>query len=227
LIEAFRDPAFAADAAAGAIARQVSGPGEKRLVVTGGRTPGPVYDRLAAMDLGWDRVTVTLSDERFVDPASPDSNERLARQRLLQGPAAAARFVPLKGPGPTPADDAAAAEPKIRRLLPFDAVLLGMGEDGHIASLFPGAPDLAAALDPDGARLVVGVETAGLPPYLPRISLTARTLLDARLVVLLVGGAGKRALIERVLEDPAFAPPVSTLLRQTRTPVRVLWSPDA
>jgi 6-phosphogluconolactonase len=102
--------------------------------------------------------------------------------------------------------------------------LIGMGEDGHIASLFPGDPDLPATLDPDGPRWVVGVAEAGLAPYVPRISLTLRTLIDSRLILLLVKGAAKRALIERVLAEPSFASPVASLLRQTRAPVRVIWS---
>ena len=224
-LETFPNSEAASEAAAQALIQRLRPAGEKRLMVTGGRSPGPVFDRLAQTDLDWSRVAITLSDERFVDPASPDSNERLVRERLLRGHAAAARFTPLKGPGPSAADDAAAAEPKVRVLLPFDASLLGMGDDGHIASLFPGTPGLAAALDPEGKRLVVGVESAGQPPYVPRISLTARALFDTQAVVLLVGGEGKRALLERALADPAFDLPVSALLNQTRAPVRILWSP--
>jgi 6-phosphogluconolactonase len=224
-LETFSSADAAAAAAADAIIAQLTPPGPRRLVVTGGRSPGPVYDRLAQTDLDWPRVTVTLSDERFVGPDSPDSNEGLVRQRLLQRHAAAARFVPLKGEGATPADDASAAEPAIRSLVPFDAVLLGMGDDGHIASLFPSTPDVAALLDPRAERFVVGVEVPGLAPYLPRISLTGRALLDSSLIVVLTSGEGKRALIERVLTDPAFAPPISAVMRQTRTPVRLLWSP--
>jgi 6-phosphogluconolactonase len=225
-LESFSTADAAAAAAADAIVAQLTPPGPRRLIVTGGRSPGPVFDRLAQTDLDWSRVTITLSDERFVGLDSPDSNERLVRERLLQAHAAGARFAPLKGGGPTPAADAAAIEPAIRALVPFDATLLGMGDDGHIASLFPSTPDVAAALDPDGERFAVGVETPGLAPYLPRISLTGRALFDSRLVVLLTGGEGKRALIERVLSDAAFAPPVAALIRQTRTPVRLLWSPQ-
>jgi len=149
----------------------------------------------------------------------------LLRQRLLVERAAAAVLVPLKGAGATPEDDAAAAEPRIAPLLPFAAVLLGMGEDGHIGSLFPGAPDLARVLDPDGVRLCVGVAVSGEKPYVPRISLTVRAFLASRLIVILITGAAKRGLVDRVLSDPAFAPPVAAVLRQDRTPARILWAP--
>jgi 6-phosphogluconolactonase len=222
-IETFPGPDAAADAAAEAIVGRLAPPGRRRLVVTGGRTPGPVYDRLAKVDLDWSRITVTLSDERFVDPTSSDSNERLVRERLLQGHAAEAAFEPLKGAGPTPEDDAAAAEPRMRALTPFDAVLLGMGEDGHIGSLFPGAPALGAALDADGEFWVTSVTRAGLPPHVPRISLTLRALADARLVVVFVSGRPKRDLLDRIAAEPAFAPPVAALLRRATGPTRIIW----
>jgi 6-phosphogluconolactonase len=226
-LEAFPTTEAAARAAAGAIVAQLTPPGPKRIVVTGGSSPGPVFDRLAATDLGWGRVTVTLSDDRFVAPTSPDSNERLVRERLLKGHAAAAPFVRLKGDGATPADDARAAEPAIRALTPFDAVLLGMGPEGHIASLFAANADTDQWLAPDCERSVVGVSSAGWSPFIPRITLTGRALFDAKLILLLVSGDDKRALIEQILADPVFSPPAAALLRQTRSPVRVLWSPAA
>ncbi|HZZ89059.1 MAG TPA: 6-phosphogluconolactonase [Caulobacteraceae bacterium] len=226
-METFPTAGAAAQAAAEAILAQLTPPGRKRLMVTGGRSPGPVYDRLAQTDLDWSRITVTLSDERFVAADAAESNEKLVRERLLQGRAAAAKLVPLKHHGPTPVDDAAAAEGAIAALVPFDAALLGMGDDGHIASLFPSTPGVAALLSPEADRCVVGVEVPGLAPYLPRISLTGRPILASKLIVVLTGGAGRKALIERVLADPAFAPPISALIRQTRTPVRLLWSPGA
>jgi 6-phosphogluconolactonase len=226
-IEAFPNADAAADAAADAIVGQLSKSGPKRLMVTGGRGPGPVYDRLADAELDWANVTVTLSDDRFVPLAAPESNEAMVRARLLQRRAAAARLVPLNGSEPTPAAAAAAIEPAIRALLPFDAALLGMGPDGHIASLYATSVGVAAALDPDAAQLAVGVTSPGWEPYVPRVSLTGRALFDAGLIVLLVGGEQKRRVIEQVLADPAFAPPVSALIRQQRSPVRILWSPDA
>jgi 6-phosphogluconolactonase len=214
-----------AAAAAGAIAEALARPRPKTLIVTGGTSPGAVYDRLSAMDLDWASTTVTLTDDRWVASDSPDSNERLVRDRLLTGRAAGARFLPLKGAEDTPEADALAVEPSLAALPTADAVLLGMGEDGHIASLFPTDPDLAARLDPDGARLCVGVAMAGLAPFIPRITLTVAALLRARLLVLLITGLAKLAIIERVASDPDYAPPVAAILRQTRAPVSVLWAP--
>jgi 6-phosphogluconolactonase len=226
-LEPFPTPDAAAEAAAAAIIGQLTPPGPKHIVVTGGRTPGHAYDQLAATDLDWSRVSITLSDERFVGPTADESNERLVRQRLLQTHAAAARFVPLKGAGPTAADDARAADPAVRALAPFDVVMLGMGDDGHIGSLFPSTPNVAALVSRDAEPAVVAVEVAGVAPFVPRISLTGRVLLDASLILVLISGDAKRAVVERVLSDPAYAPPVAAAIRQTRAPVRVLWSPAA
>lgn len=207
------------------IGRALRAPGARSFVATGGASPGPTYDRLAARDLDWGRITVTLSDDRWVGATSPESNEKLVRHRLLVGRAAEARFLALKGRGASPEEGAAAAEAGLRPLLPFAAVLLGMGPDGHIASLFPGAPDLAEVLAPDGERLCVGVAKAGQPPFLPRISLTVAALLQSRLIVLLIGGEAKRALVERVGVDGGYTPPVAAILHQERSAVRVLWAP--
>lgn len=224
-IEVCADQEALADAACAVVAGALSAPEATSFVATGGTTPGPTYDRLAVCDLDWARITVTLSDERWVDPASPDSNEGLVRRRLLAGPGAAARFLPLKGHGASPAEDAAAAESGLRSILPFAVVLLGMGEDGHIASLFPGAPNLTSALDPKGERLCIGVDEAGLDPWVPRISLTVAALLRSRLIVLLISGDAKHAVVERVRDEAAYDPPVASVLRQARTPLQILWAP--
>ena len=224
-IETLPTAEAAADAAAQALIERLRPAGPKRLMVTGGRGPGPVYDRLAGVDLDWSRVTVTLSDDRFVPLGAPESNEAMVRARLIQHHAAAAKLVPLNGAAKTPAEAAAAIEPTIRDLLPFDATLLGMGPDGHIASLYATSPNIAAALDPAGETLAVGVKSPGWSPYVPRVSLTGRALFDSGLIVLLVGGDDKKALIAQALSDPDFHPPVAALLRQTKSPVRILWSP--
>jgi 6-phosphogluconolactonase len=223
-LEIFDDRDSHADAAADAIAEALAELGDKSFLATGGTTPGPVYDRISRMDLDWASCAIAPTDDRFVDPASPDSNEPLLRGRLLVDHAAAARFVPLKGHGATPDEDAAAAEPALRALLPSRAVLLGMGADGHFNSLFPTDPDLAARLDPAGMRLVVGVAMSSEKPYVPRISLTARALLETGLIVVFITGEEKRAVVQRVLSDPTFDPPIATILRQDKVAVRVLWA---
>jgi len=224
-IEAFADHDAMADAAAKVVAGALREAHRPSFVATGGTTPGPTYDRLSKAALDWGRVTITLTDERWVDAASPDSNERLIRERLLVGPAAAAHFLPLKANGASPSQDAATADQALRRLEFFDAVLLGMGTDGHIGSLFPGAPGLAEALDPRGEAFCVGVDMSGEKPFLPRISLTLRAFLNSGLIVLLITGEEKRGVVERVSADGAYAPPVAAVLRQDETPVRILWAP--
>jgi len=189
--------------------------GRAALVATGGRSPGPIYDRLKAADLDWARVLVTLSDERCVEPDAPESNARVVRERLLQGDAAKAHLLPL-----WPAPDEAA----LRALLPFDAVMLGMGEDGHVASLIPGASNLAEGLDPAGEHLVLPIQAGIGNPPVPRTSLTLPALLNAKAVFILIAGDAKREIIARAYAGEDY--PVRALLAQDQVPVRVLWSPS-
>jgi 6-phosphogluconolactonase len=219
MIETYATARAMAEAAAhGVAARLAEGLARRArasLVATGGRSPGPVYDRLSvAPDIDWSRVVVTLSDERCVAPDAPDANARLVRERLLTGEAAKGRLVPL-----WPAPD----EAQIARLLPFDAVLLGMGEDGHVASLLPGDPGLARNLDPEGPALTAAVPAGLGSPPLARITLTLKALLAARAIFLLIAGGTKREVIDRALAGGDL--PVRALLVQPSVPVRVLWSP--
>jgi 6-phosphogluconolactonase len=206
----------AADGVAVRLRKSLAAQGRASLVGTGGRSPGRTYDRLAAMPgIDWAEVTVTLSDERCVGADATDSNLRLLRERLLVGPAARAPVLPL---WPRPAEAA------LRALLPFDAVLLGMGEDGHVASLIPGDPGLAAALDPAGDALVADTPAGLGSPPLARVTLTLAALLASRAIFLLVAGGVKREVVERALSGEDL--PVRALLVQDRVPVRVLWTPD-
>jgi 6-phosphogluconolactonase len=216
MIESYPSADALADAAARAVSTQLAEAlrlrGRAALVATGGRAPGPVYDRLRDAAPDWSRVIVTLSDDRCVPEDDPASNAGLVRARLLRGAAARAHLQPL-----WPQSDPAA----LAALLPFDAVLLGMGEDGHIASLIPGDPGLAAALTTDDLTRPV---PAGLgDPPLARVTLTLRALLDARAIFLLIAGDAKRGVIERASAGADL--PVGRLLSQARAPVRILWSP--
>ena len=212
--------AAAAAAATGALEAALDERGAASLVGTGGRSPAPVYDLLAQAKLDWRRIAVTLSDDRFVPVDSPDSNERLLRERLLTGPAAAARFVPIS----TAADSVEAAAEKVeadvRAMAPYDVMLLGMGEDGHVASLIPGSPALDLGMDPRGTRFCLGIPAGVGSPPVARVTMTMPALLQARLILVLISGAKKRDIVEK-----GNGLPVHALLRQAQAPVRVLWNP--
>jgi len=171
------------------------------LAVAGGRTPVAALRFLADEDLDWSRVSITLVDERWVEPTSTDSNERMVRENLLRGRAVTARFIPMKSDNSYPDEAAfAAALPPT----PFDAVLLGMGEDGHFASLFPDSPALAEGLNPASTRRVVAVPRADVgSPVQPRLSLTLAEIARAGLIVLLVKGREKQDVIDRAQREGA------------------------
>lgn len=193
------------------------------LVVSGGRSPVPLFQALARQTLPWERVTVTLADERWVPPDHPDSNEALVRAHLLKDCAAAAALVPLFTGEASPEAGASAACAALAELpRPFSQVLLGMGEDGHIASLFPGAPELAEGLSTGAAALAVRPRYA---PH-PRLSLSLHALLQTRGLMLMISGPAKRRVLERALEDgPVEDLPVRAILRQSVVPVSVCWAP--
>jgi 6-phosphogluconolactonase len=227
MIEVFASQQAAAEAAAAAIVGRLGEGlrlrGRSSFVATGGRSPGPVYDLLADSGLDWSRVVVTLSDERFAPPDDPQSNAGQLRRRLFVGGAARATFLPLWSEAPTPDAAAAAAEPAIRALAPFDMVLLGMGEDGHIASLIPGSPVLAAGMDLESGRVLLGVPAGVGAPPLARITLTLPALLQSREILITVAGEAKRGVLEDAERGADY--PVAALLSQARVPVRILWHP--
>ena len=189
------------------------------LVVSGGREPLRFFALLAGQALDWPRVVVTLADERWVGPQHPASNARLVRTHLLRGSAAAARFVPLHQAAPTPALGLPAATQALAQVpTPYAAVVLGMGEDGHTASLFPGMPGLRAALDLHGRATV----TAGHAPVPPRarISHTLAALVCTARIHVLAAGAAKMRLLADILADPDTRRcPVAAVLTQRRAPV--------
>lgn len=224
-IEAFPSREALYDAAASAIANglttAVAAHGKAGFAATGGTTPAPVYDRLANLTVPWDKVVVTLSDDRFVPPDHAGSNEGLVRRHLLVGDAAKAAFAPLYFEGLDHEASARKAEEGVAQALPFGVVLLGVGADGHFASLFPGNPVLEVGLDPQADRLVVAAPKGEPAPDLPRISLTFQALIQSSLIVLLVTGEAKRALLEGPV-DPGL--PIASILKQDRAPVRILWA---
>lgn len=228
MIEVFDDAAALSATATEAVIAALEGGlrthGSASLAATGGRSPGPIYDALSLVPLDWGRVHVTLTDERWVDPASQDSNEKLVRDRLLRGRAADARFIGLHGHEATPEAAAAAATAQVAALPALDVVLLGMGEDGHVASLFPGSPALALGLDPTAPACIAVPQGEGRAPAQARLSLTIRPLTHAAQVLILIGGEQKRRVIEQALAggDPEEFPVRAVL--QSAHAVRILWT---
>ncbi len=193
-----------ADKLAGELGDFIRREGRASFCVPGGTTPGPVFDVLSGVDVDWARVSVLLSDERWVAEDSPRSNTRLLRERLLVGRASAATLVPMVANTETPEESLEALERGISRHLPISVLLLGMGADMHTASLFPGADRLAEALASDAPVLLpMRAEGAGEP----RVTLTAPVLRGAMNIHVLITGAEKREALEKAQNlDPMEAP---------------------
>jgi len=179
------------------------------MAVPGGTTPGPVFDMLTTTALDWDRVNVMLTDERWVPEDDPRSNGALIRQRLLKDRAAAAHFLPFYRAGMTAEDGAAAVAPELDAHMPLSLLVLGMGDDMHTASLFPGAPGLEAALANDAPNLCA-VHPASQDTA--RVTLPAQVLRGAMSTHVIIFGAAKRDSIEKAEGLGPQEAPIATVL---------------
>lgn len=211
-----------ADAVANHLAERLLIAPRASLVVSGGSTPLPFFEALREKPLDWARIDVLLADERWVPETDDASNTRLVRENLLQGPALEARYLPLKQPGKTPADGLAAVEAALADLhLPLDVLILGMGNDGHTASLFPDAPELDEALDTDSAAIVSPMT----PPSQPqeRITLTLRALNQAGFTALHLKGDDKLETLQSACNDleQVHEMPIRAFLRPG---LEIFWS---
>lgn len=215
--------AEAAGHIARALAHRLDAQGAASVVVSGGSSPAGVFAELAKTALPWSDVHVILSDERWVPPDHADSNERLVRDTLLTGEAQDATLLPLYSAGTSIEARCAELDEELRLApFPFACALLGMGEDGHFASLFPDADNLAEGLNGDSRRLCIPVRTAASEH--PRLSLTLSALSRSDEILLLIFGDRKREIYETAKQD-ANGFPVSHLLRQKRAPVHLYWAP--
>jgi 6-phosphogluconolactonase len=220
------------DEAAGALAAQIvsalcSGLAQRlraSIAVPGGRTPVPLFHVLRAAELDWGRVDVTLTDERWVAEDHAASNAALVRRELLQASASAAQLLPLYRQGAVQNAVAATWQSLASMSWPLDAVVLGMGDDGHFASLFPHSAGLSAALDPVAPPGCVAMEAPAEPSS--RISLNMAALLQTRRLFLFITGVHKRDLLlaaARRADDPPV--PVAALLSQRVPMPEVYWAP--
>ena len=207
------------------LARAINARGHATLRVSGGHSPAGLFEQLHAQPLDWSRVSIALVDERWVEPTDPASNERFLRETLLRDRAASAHFVGLKNAAPSPDLGAAAAWETAGHIpTPADVTVLGMGDDGHMASLFPGSPNLESALDLAATAGYVGMRAPTAPQA--RLSLNLKALFDTRRVLILMLGESKlRTFAAACGAGPVEEMPVRAMLRQRQVPVEVVWAP--
>ena len=222
----FDDGAQLATALAASVAkdlvRGIEARGQALLAVSGGKTPIRFFQALSQQSLDWSKVIVTLVDERWVPPGDPRSNESFVRANLLQGAASTAQFLPLyHADAATPEDGASAVASKVASLaLPFDALVLGMGEDGHTASFFPGGDRLAEAIDPQASALVLPMRAPGAGE--PRITLTLPVIVDSRALYLHIEGQRKLDVLHTARNAlPSTPYPIGAVLRHAHAPIKV------
>ena len=219
----YDDRAGASQAAAAFLSNQLSQAvlerGKALCALSGGTSPIVAYNKLRDRNLPWEHIKVTLTDERLVPVTHPDSNAGMLLRELLIGDASAANFISLyRGTHLFPQ-----TESDLRSLSkPYDVVLLGMGEDGHVASLFPNAPGLAEKLQSTNAsELAVTTHQEAV-----RITLTPHELLNARHIALLFFGSAKRDVYDKALAgDDVVELPVRFVLNQDKVPVTLFWAP--
>ncbi|RFB05119.1 6-phosphogluconolactonase [Parvularcula marina] len=213
------------DALAAAVAEAISeklraaieARGMASFVASGGGTPKPAFELLSQDDrIDWDKVTVTLSDERMAPPEAGVSNADMLREHLLKDAAVSARFLPL---------DTLSSLEKFD--LPFDVVLLGMGGDGHFASIFPDGDGMDAACAP-GATILAETIPHPLPPEAPypRLTLSLPAIRQCRDLFLMISGEGKRDILELAGSDaPEGDLPIRRLLHDPDLPLSIFWAP--
>ncbi|QHF06971.1 6-phosphogluconolactonase [Pseudomonas syringae] len=199
----------------------ISENGLATLVVSGGRSPVAFFQSLATQPLEWSKVVISLADERFVPTEHADSNAGLLQRHLLQGPVAKARFLGLYSVASSVEEAAQAADQALAELPPIDVLILGMGDDGHTASLFPNSPNLSEALDLQGERRCLPMLAPSVPHQ--RLTLTRRLLASARSPILSVSGQAKLDTLRTALAGDDLAEmPVRAFLNPS---LEIYWCP--
>lgn len=228
-LHSFPDPTALANALALSVANDLRAALAERdtagLALSGGNTPKAFMQALALQTLDWPCVRVTLVDERWVPESSERSNAALVKSNLLHGAAAQARFVPLYRDTPEPENAIGEIEDGLAMLpSPFDALVLGMGNDGHTASFFPGGDHLAAALDPATTAVVLPMRAPDAGEA--RITLTLPPILAARRLYLHIEGAGKQQVLAQAISGEGLGAtyPIRKVLKHARSPVRIYWT---
>ena len=212
-----------AEKVAALLAADIQARGKASLVVSGGRTPMGFFHLLSQQLLDWSSVTVTLADERWVDADHQDSNEKLVRENLLINEAHQAQFISLKSAAENAVDAESECEQALASAGQFTVVILGMGDDGHTASLFPGTEALALGLDMNSGRTAIAVTPTAAPHQ--RMSMTSPRLLNAGQVIIHISGSSKQdVLLASQNGDNAAELPIRAILGQQVAPLSVYWA---
>lgn len=207
---------------AGLLSQAITEKGQATLVVSGGRTPVALFQTLAQIDIDWRKVVITLADDRWVDVSDDASNDKLVRTHLLQNHAAAAKFITLKHDFIHAEDAVSSCEAALETVqLPFDVVILGMGEDGHTASLFPCSKQIKQGLDLNSQAKYIAVQPTTAPHQ--RMSLTLPAILAAKNIFLHLVGESKKDTIAKALQSTELEMPISAVIN--RTTVNLMWAP--
>lgn len=196
--------------------------GQASLVLPGGKTPVPLFDLLAQQKLEWSHITLLLTDERWLASDHPDSNEALIRNHILSK--TPARFISLYSGDPLPETGQKVIEKRLQTLdWPTDICLLGMGEDGHIASLFADAPEFSQGISAQNTALCLSTR----PPQAAhaRMSLTLNALLNSREIILFIFGENKKNIYESARNNQKLPSlPIGHALHRSSVPVHIYWS---
>lgn len=214
-----------AETVAAALRTAIHARGRATLLVSGGSTPKVFFEALSGLELDWDKVMITLVDERFVPPDHSRSNDLLVASHLLAHEAAGAHFLPLYRAVDTAEEAAKMTTADAEKLgTPFDVVVLGMGTDGHTASFFPGGDRLSEALDLSTPRQVMTMEADGAGE--PRLTFSFSALHDAHLLALHIEGDEKKQVLDKALSgSDEMEMPIRAVLNRASTPVDIYWAP--
>ena len=192
------------------------------IAVSGGRSPIGLFEELSKINLDWSEVELTLVDERWVDAKNEDSNELLVRKHLIKNKATQVKFFPIKSSEKSVKEGQILYEKVLQQVkLPFDVIVLGMGDDGHAASLFPCCKELSQAMDPDNQQKCIVTKPKNAP--YERISLTFSTISKAKNLILHMRGSSKLHTFEHAMTlKDAKKMPIYAFIEQ---PLAIYWSP--
>lgn len=198
-----------------AISSAIHAKGHASLMLSGGSSPRPVYEKLSQLDLPWEKVSIGLVDDRWIERGQPGSNETFLDETLFGGPAGKAHFVGLKTRDKAPAAGVMASQKQISAIpKPYDICVMGMGLDGHTASWFPNSKGLEEALDPDNVNSVIAIDARGCSvagDHPDRITLTLSAVMTAKRIILMIPGASKSKVFNESADKSVYEAPVKAL----------------